>query len=514
MSMAGEEPLVAAGQDERATLNGLSDPNSPAFERQEVTNIRARYWDLTDDLKSGTGQMRAAGERWLPREPRERVSKYSVRLNRSFLFNGYKDALTKTVARPFSRPVTIDNQDNLPDPIAELFDDADKRGTSLTGFAAILMQLALHRGAAGVIVEYPSLPEDATLADKARIKARPYFTAVDWRNILGWKLQIDEGGAVTLDEIRILDRIEENNGKFGAFQKWRVRVLRKDSWVNYTLLGERGKEYWELTSGGTYDIGGIPFIPAFLNRTGSMTAEPIFMDLAWLNLAHWQSSSDQRNILRFARTGVYWAKNFSKEEREAIVIGANQVIYSSGEDSDFKVVEYGGTSIKMGREDLEDLEAQMETLGLRPLVERTGNVTATATAVDESKSHTLVQSWIRTIENTITQALHLAAKFENIELSDDVRVNIFNDFAVGGANTDLVTLLNARAKREITRETFLRELKRRGVLSDDVDIADEIEMLEDEGPDLNEMGPGSFEEETDNDDQEEQEREDNSRGNA
>ena len=509
---SGEEPLVAAGNDDRATLNGLHDPDSPAYERQEVTNARARYWDLTEDLKSGTGQMRAAGERWLPKEPRERVSKYNVRLNRSFLFNGYKDALVKTVARPFSRPVTIDNQDNMPEPLIELLEDADKRGTSLTGISATLMQLALHRGAAGLIVEYPSLPEDASLADKESMDIRPYFTLVDWRNVLGWKLSIDGGGASKLQEVRILDKIEENEGEFGASEVWRIRVLRTDSWTNYMLVGERGKEQWKLISEGKHQLGRVPFIPVFLNRTGAMTAEPVFMDLAWLNLAHWQSASDQRNILRFARTGVYWAKGFSKDERDAIVIGANQVVYSQNEESDFKVVEYGGTSIKMGREDLEDLEAQMETLGLRPLVERTGNVTATATAVDESKSHTLVQSWIRAIENALTQALQLAAELEGVEISDDVRVNVFNDFAVGGADTDLTALLNARAKREITRETFLRELKRRGVLSDDVDITDEIEKLEDEGPDLGGMGNGSLEEL--DDEIEEIDGEDDSSGNS
>ena len=49
---------------------------------------------------------------------------------------------------------------------------------------------------------------------------------------------------------------------------------------------------------------------------------------------------------------------------------------------------------------------------------------------------------------------------------------------------DLQTLIAAVNAGHITRETFLKELKRRGVLSDDIVPEDEVARLETEAPAL------------------------------
>ena len=46
-------------------------------------------WDLIRDLMGGTTAMRAAGTKWLPKEPLEDDKDYKVRLDRSFLEDYY-----------------------------------------------------------------------------------------------------------------------------------------------------------------------------------------------------------------------------------------------------------------------------------------------------------------------------------------------------------------------------------------------------------------------------------------
>ena len=52
------------------------------------------------------------------------------------------------------------------------------------------------------------------------------------------------------------------------------------------------------------------------------------------------------------------------------------------------------------------------------------------------------------------------------------------------ASQDVTSLIAMRMAREISRPTFLNEVKRRGILSDLVDVDEEIRRVEDEGPEL------------------------------
>ena len=63
--------------------------------------------ELIADLMGGTGAMRRAGQRWLPREANESWSAWRARLHRSVLFNGLARTVQALAGRPFARPVTL-----------------------------------------------------------------------------------------------------------------------------------------------------------------------------------------------------------------------------------------------------------------------------------------------------------------------------------------------------------------------------------------------------------------------
>tara|TARA_R110000823_G_scaffold105276_1_gene223630 strand:- start:78 stop:788 length:711 start_codon:yes stop_codon:yes gene_type:complete len=213
-----------------------------------------------------------------------------------------------------------------------------------------------------------------------------------------------------------------------------------------------------------------------------MTADPPFEDLAWLNLAHWQSLSDQRNILRFARMPLLYQFGISEEEIESeITIGPSQLIRSINPDAKMGYVEHGGRAIESGDKDLRNLEAQMEVMGLQPLISKTGGATATGRALDESRTHSNIQAWIRALEDTLGEALAVAGRWMGVELPDDVAVDVFSDFGLTmKAEQDIRALVDMRKSNLITHKTFLEEVKRRGLLSDTVDVDIEIEMVDEE----------------------------------
>lgn len=444
-------------------------------------------WDLIDDLCGGTRAMRAAGIKWLPQEEGESEKAYSVRLNRSFLYGGLKDTLRRLRSKPMSRDVTLHG--TLPESISGIERNVDGEGQNLTQFASALFDDAAKRGLTHFLVSYPSLEKEGeTPAQrKKRINApveakiRPYFVHVKADAVLGWESEPDpvEGRRLTL--VRIKECVSERDGEWGTKEIEQIRVLTPGRWEIYRQKGTQ--KTWLLHESGTTSMQRIPLVTCYFNRTGFMTAEPPLVDLAWLNVAHWCSSSDQNHILRFSRFGILFLKGETvkgKDGRETVLIGPSRLLRGKT-DSDLKVVEGTGASIGAGRTDVLDIEARMEVMGLAPLMERTGDATATGRAMDESRSQSDIQAWIRSLEAALRTGFSYAAEWKKTDLASEFAVDIFNEFGISTrAAAEIEHLLRARLAKQITHARYLKEVQRRSVLGDDMNVEEEIDAVNNE----------------------------------
>lgn len=155
------------------------------------------------------------------------------------------------------------------------------------------------------------------------------------------------------------------------------------------------------------------------------------------------------------------------------------MISSTNPDAKLNYVEHSGAAIGAGEKDLRSLEERMEVLGLQPLMQSTGNVTATARAMDEARQHSNIQAWIRGLENTIENAFAHAGQWIGAELSEDFAVDVFNDFGVTlSASEDVKSLTEMVRSGLISHATYLQEVKRRGIIADELDVQNEIEEVE------------------------------------
>lgn len=431
-------------------------------------------WALIQDLKGGTQVMRDAGTDWLPKEPKEEETKYRLRLERSFLYNAYESTVAKLVSKPFSRPITV--QGELPERLRPMLDNVDRTGSNLTVFGKELFETAIDYGFTHVLIDFPKTSGTLSLEDERSLQ--PVFVHIKPPQLIAWRTEITSVGQVVLVSIRYKETRIEPEGDWGEQLIEFIRVFKVDTWEVWRK-DPKSKEF-QLYDSGVNSFGGIPLVTYYINQTGVMTAKPSLEDLAWLNLAHWQSLSDQRNILRFARAGILTAIGFAPEEIESMVVGPNVLIQSTNPNAVLKYVEHSGKAIDAGNADLTSLEERMEVLGLQPLIERTSRSTATGKMLDESKTHSNIQAWIRGLEAALKSAFEVAAKWVGVELGE-VKFDIFNDFGLSlKSSSDIEALIKMRAAREITHETFLRETKRRGLLSDNLDIEQETANLEQE----------------------------------
>jgi|10_taG_2_1085330.scaffolds.fasta_scaffold00090_55 hypothetical protein len=484
--------------------DGRADVDTPS---PEFTAMVDR-WELIDTLLGGTPAMRAAGRKYLPQEPKEDDETYRVRVARAILFAGYEDAVERVTAKPFSKPITIENEEALPGRTKAIPDNSDMTGRDITQLSRDVFADAINHGLTHLVVDF----DENGAGDAGEERARglhPYFTHVKARQLFAWKWKRVDGRN-ELSQVRISESRSEEVGNYGEIRVPHVRVINAPvrvenedgsivespgTWELHRRDPKTGD--FELVNSGMYTFPQIPIVTFYTERTGFMTARPPLEKLAWANLAHWQSYADQRHLLRFARFAILFLSGLSEEEMEKpISLGPAALFRSTNEKAKMAFVEHTGKGAEIGRMDLKEIEDWMEVLGMRPFTESTSSATATSRTIGEDGANADIKLWVRGLENFLNEAFKFAALWDGEEMPDGVRVRVFDDFAVGvRAAEDVKAITALREKRIITAVTAISELKRRGLLSDGVVPEEEAQAVLDEGPDLPTFGGGDDEDE-------------------
>jgi hypothetical protein len=421
--------------------------------------------------------MRAAGELYLPKQLKESATAYDRRVKRSFLFNAFKKTLQALTGKVFSREIIL--QEDVPSQIVEWSENIDLAGRSLNLFSRDVFEGGGKTGLGHILVDMQRNEEGASLADEKARGMRPYMKFIAAESLLGWRSRI-VNGEPTLTQIRIKDDIVEEDGEFGEVLKERIRVIEPTQFRVFELQDEE----WVLIDAGPMTLGKIPLATYYAQRTDFLMAEPPFEELAWQNTAHWQSNSDQRQILHIARVPILFGAGL--DEKKEYTIGSDYMIHGQL-GAELQYVEHSGNAIASGRQDLIDIEERMRIMGVEPLMPKTGTQTATAKAIDSAAANSQLQAMTIGLGDAIEQAFAFMADWANLEEGGSVKVN--DDFGLSLQDQmDLDALIKARQAGDLSRETLWAEFKRRNVLMDDFDPEEEQDRLEEEGPALGTIG--------------------------
>lgn len=453
---------------------------------QIVDAMRAE-WGLCTALLAGTDGMRAAGQRLLPKWPNEEAESYKQRLATAVLFPAFGRTVDTLAGKPFSKPVTL--SDDAPPEVATWMQDADREGRNLHSFAADCMQAAVGYGLGGILVEYPVVNREEgarpmTQAEEAALQLRPYLVHIKAGQILGWRTE-RRNGATLLVQLRLFEVVEEADGEWGTVAVEQVRVLTPGAWQIWRKPKEKDWTDAYLHAQGVTSLGVVPFVPFYGKRTGYLTAKPPLLELAHLNVAHWQSASDQQTILHVARVPILFGRMLGDDV--TVTVGAASGVMGKTPDADLKWVEHSGAAIKAGADDLAALEERMRQAGAELLVIKPGQVTATQTATENAVGMCALQRITLDLQDALNAALALVSQYANLPTA--ATVTLFNDFGVSSlaeASADL--LLRATDAGYVSAETFRGEMRRRGVLGADVDEDEEAERLASQGPALGVLG--------------------------
>jgi hypothetical protein len=318
-----------------------------------------------------------------------------------------------------------------------------------------------------------------TLADERTLGLRPYLRHIRAENVIWWWSERFNGREI-LTEVRIKERVRVREG---VSEDWkdRVRVLKIGTWELWEQQQQNNKAVWVKIEEGLSSFQyGIPWVTLYTGREGFMVAKPPMLDLAHLNISHWQSSSDQRNILRVARVPFLFASGFKEEDSDNVVtISVARAVRASDPQSNLRWVEHTGACIAAGERDLQTLKEEMAVLGLELLVRKPIESTATADTIDKAEMDSQLSAMALALQDTLINCYQVMGLW--VGLSVDLPIQVNMDFGLTPANaTALGALQTARMNGDISRPTFWMELKRYGVLSDAFDPEIEEALLANE----------------------------------
>lgn len=453
-------------------------------------------WDLLEALLGGTRTMRAAGVAFLPREPEEKDKNYEIRLARSFLYNAFKDTIEKLVARPFSRPATWDvKAPEAKTAIEPVMEDMDGEGQHHQEFAKEYLRQLLRWGVVHGYSDFPTVDdkENVNQEQADELELRPTNSILSAPVVIGWKTEKKVNGTDRVIQIRIKEGFVEDKDDWEQEVFDQIRVIT----VEAATDGQKAKatidiyrrekkkkgpqgpttaeykkvddETREIVMDGTTPAQ-IPMTTAYADKTGLMTALPPLHELAWTNLEHWQSASDQKNILRFDRFGILFAAGFEEEDlKKGLKIAPTQAFGTSNENAKLSRVETNGKPAENGWKDLRDIMERLEVLGMDPMIQRLAHVKATGMNINESKSRSKMESWIDAIELAMRQLMQLDLLWLGHDVPlDDIEYHIYKDFVFGiAASAEIKDVIEARKMGDLGHIDFIKEMQRYGRLSDD-----------------------------------------------
>ena len=443
-------------------------------------NAMAEDWALPRALLGGTKAMRAAGKAYLPQEPAESDKAYENRLARAVLYNAFGQAIKDLRGKICAEEVKP--AEDAPEEVKAWCEDVDLQGHNLHVFAARVLEDAIAFGLTHVLTDYPQGEPAKTRAEEQASGRRPYLVHIPAARLIGWRSRM-QGGREVLEQVRIREEAVEPDGEFGEKTVSRIRVLEPGRYRLYEERKTATGTDWEVVDEGVTSLSFVPLVTLYAGRKGFMVAEPPLLDLAHLNVQHWQSSSDQQQILHFARVPLLFGKMLQRSSEEGarpIEIGPNRLVEADDPAADLRYVEHSGAAIGAGRESLADLEDKMRRLAMDPLVKRAGAVTATERALDSSEATSPLQDWAIALKDSLELALQFMGAW--VKMPDgstgSVIVHDPGEGLTGDAYQAAAVVMDGFKSGLLSREATIEELKRLRIVDDELDVVEVAAQLE------------------------------------
>ena len=450
--------------------------------RQDIQVISMQpYWGRMQAVTNGTDFIRYFAPTYLPKEPREPDDAYETRVQRSVLSPYTVRLIDNAAGLILRRPINIEG-DNFWTTWSE---NVDGLGSSLNEYARRALVSSLTYGHSGILVDFPPDPGVTTLFEERQLGRRPYFNHIDAPQIWGWRQESAIPNS-PLTQIRLHEFATVPEGRFGQIRVERIRVIEPDGYEVYQRHGDTyGVDAGASSSNTDADVGlvekgdlpfnQIPFVPIYTNRTGMLTSSPALIDIANLNITHYQRQADLIHALHIAAMPILVLEGWEDAE-DSTAVGVNYGMITTPGNKVYYVNADAG-AFNAQQEELKELEMQMSTLGISKLLgQKYVAESADAKRIDQAQANSVLSIISMELESALQQAYYFAARYLGVEPPKISLDRDFDFYRLLGQDISVIGQL--RAEGALSNETYLDILKSGEIIPDKVDLTAELARVE------------------------------------
>jgi hypothetical protein len=441
---------------------------------------------IRNSIENKNGETEPSIVEYIKQEDGESKQTYINRLLRTYVTPLVTNAVTSASGQIFKNPITYDKDQDFPDRIQNAIDNVDLMGSDLNEWCMSATEESLSYGMAIAFVDFNNPSGSSNLSEQQSTGARPFLKLVSYFDLLGYSF--DNQGRITMLRFREEASIEDEF--LGADRVEQVRRITPTGYKVYRK-DEKGQE--QLADSGEiirFDEKGkritdrVPIAVMYGRKLGVLNSASVFEDLAYINLQHTQVNSDLSWNSHFYLIPFLFAVLGSDAEppedgTPLVPRLASYVNVTLPTGSTLNWVETNGNAYKAGSDYLASIEkrADMSKMDSSVSVSSGTRETATGRALDASSTSAKLKLHAEAVESFAKNIIEIFASYiPEVTLPDfTVEANKEFDLVTDSQMVKDLSLMNT--SKQLSLETMLNEMKRRGVLGDNVDVTQELERI-------------------------------------
>ncbi len=474
----GDGPLRAGGQS--IGLPQSRDADLPSTQSMAVEK-QMHALTIVRDLDSGPEAVREKKQTYLPRDPGESAASYEDRLQRSVFFNVFGHTVEGLVGQVFRRDPVIG--DDVPPLMVTQLENVDLVGSHFDVFARERLNDAMVAGHCAILVEFPKTG-GAQNSKQEMTEIRPYWVPIQKDDIVRWRT-VNENGVIVLTQLVIRECTVVPDGEFGEAEQVRYRVFyRANGVVGFRLLQINKDKTVTMVDEGTYPTQlEIPISEiATSGRKSLFESTPPLVDLAYLNVAHYQQYSDYVNSIHktcvpvFATVGMADPVD-NNGNAVPLVLGPNTALNLPVGGSAM-YISHSGQSLASVKQALDDLKSDMGTLGLSMLSpSKRSAETAQAKRLDKATEDSALAVTARGLQDGLERALGFHARYLRLDTGGSVAIN--RDFDEQSMQADMLTAwTGAVTNAGIPARYMITDMQEGGLIDGGEDVDEIVAEME------------------------------------
>ena len=367
------------------------------------------------------------------------------------------------------------------DKVEGLAENIDNGGSHWNVFAKEVFTDAVQDGHSFILVDMPpALEEGATLADERLAGRRPYWVKYTADQAVNWRYSSYDGQQV-LTQITFRECSYEPDGEYGEKEVIKYRVLSPGVWslwrevkATSSVTGYTGE--YILESSGFTSLSEIPLAVIYSRKTGYLTSQPPLLDLALLNICHYQKYSDYSIYLHISSRPVLWFRGIDPKNVEAI---GPYSAFSVGPEGQVAFAETTGAALEAARQDLLDLEKKMAALGLSIIAGKAPQPnTATEELLDNLQEESDLATAARSLKDGLERALYFTALYLDPGAKSGGSVEMgMTPEELTLSDQELQVYSNMVAQDQMSIETLVNIMDRGGKYPEGTDTDKEVGLI-------------------------------------